>query len=77
MATFVERAGGLEATPLTRALTTLRAKRIVSLDQPLSTLRSKVPRYRVTDPYLRFWLAFIGPAMAEIERGPMSASWPG
>ena len=67
--TIGQRAGGLQATSLTRALTTLRDKRIVSVDQPLSTSRSKVPRYRVTDPYLRFWLAFVGPAMAEIERG--------
>lgn len=78
-----QRAGGLQSTPLTRALSTLREKRIVSMDQPLSTSRSKVPRYRVTDPYLRFWLAFIGPAMPEIERGAhervlarLRTSWP-
>ena len=68
-ANIAQRAGGLHSTALTRALTTLRDKRIVTMDQPLSTSHSKVPRYRVTDPYLRFWLAFIGPALAEIERG--------
>lgn len=82
-ANIAQRAGGLHSTPLARALTTLRDKRIVTMDQPLSTSRSKVPRYRVTDPYLRFWLAFIGPALAEIERGAharvlarLRASWP-
>ncbi len=30
---------------------------------------SKDRRYRVTDPYLRFWLHLLGPSMDEIERG--------
>lgn len=64
-----QRAGGLQATSLTRSLTLLRDKGIISVDQPLSTSSTKAPRYRVTDPYLRFWLTFVGPALPEIERG--------
>jgi hypothetical protein len=62
-------AGGLAATPLQRSLSTLVDKRIVAGDLPLSTRPSKDRRYRVTDPYLRFWLRFIAPNMPEIERG--------
>lgn len=62
-------AGDLAATPLNRSLTTLTEKRIVAAELPLSTQPSKDRRYRITDPYLRFWLRFLGPAMSEIERG--------
>nr|WP_083828248.1 MULTISPECIES: DUF234 domain-containing protein [Protofrankia] len=36
---------------------------------PLSTQPSRETRYVVADPYLRFWLTFLGPNLAEIERG--------
>jgi hypothetical protein len=36
---------------------------------PLSTKPSKDRRYRVTDPYLRFWLRFLADYTGEIERG--------
>jgi AAA+ ATPase superfamily predicted ATPase len=62
-------AGGLRAMSLNRALDLLTAKRIVTRDLPLSTKPSKEARYRVADPYLRFWLAFVAPHLAEIERG--------
>ncbi|HEX4724288.1 MAG TPA: DUF234 domain-containing protein [Pseudonocardiaceae bacterium] len=62
-------AGGLAATSLQRSLLTLTDKRIVAADLPLSTRPSKDRRYRIADPYLRFWLRFLAPAMAEIERG--------
>jgi hypothetical protein len=61
--------GGMQAAPLTRALRLLRDKRVISQDLPLSTKPSKEARYRVADPYLRFWLFFVGPHLAEIERG--------
>lgn len=32
-------------------------------------LWSNQSRYRVTDPYRRFWLTFLGPHVPEIERG--------
>jgi hypothetical protein len=62
-------AGGMAAAPLQRSLATLIDKRIVAGDLPLSTRPSKDRRYRITDPYLRFWVRFLAPAMAEIERG--------
>lgn len=62
-------AGDLAAAPLSRSLTVLTDKRIVATELPLSTRPSKQRRYRITDPYLRFWLRFLGPAMPEIERG--------
>jgi uncharacterized protein len=42
---------------------------IIAGDLPLSVRPSKDRRYRITDPYLRFWLRFLAPSMAEIERG--------
>ncbi len=63
-------AGDLQQASLNRSLRLLATKRVVAVDQPLSTKAgSKDTRYRVADPYLRFWLAFLGPHMAEIERG--------
>lgn len=62
-------AGDLNQSTLDRALKLLVAKRIVAADQPLSTKKPADKRYRVADPYLRFWLAFVGPHIAEVERG--------
>lgn len=61
-------AGGIAHTTLTRATEVLVDKRIVAAELPLSTRASKERRYRVTDPYLRFWLTFVAPHLAEIER---------
>jgi hypothetical protein len=62
-------AGGLPATSLNRALQLLTAKRVVEAVTPLSTRPSKERRYYVADPHLRFWLAFLGPHLTEVERG--------
>lgn len=62
-------AGGLGATPVQRALSILTSKRLVADDLPLSTRPSREHRYRIVDPYLRFWLNFVAPNMPEIERG--------
>ncbi|MFE3205658.1 ATP-binding protein [Embleya sp. NPDC059237] len=63
-------AGDIAGASLTRALTLLTHKRIVAAETPLSTKpANKDTRYRVTDPHLRLWLAFVGPHLAEIERG--------
>lgn len=61
-------AGGISHTTLTRATEVLVRKRMVAAELPVSTRPSKERRYRVTDPYLRFWLTFVGPHLAEIER---------
>jgi len=61
-------AGGINHASLTRALDRLTAKGIVSAELPVSLMPSRERRYRITDPYLRFWLRFLEPHMAEIER---------
>jgi hypothetical protein len=55
---------------LSPILSTLVDKRVLAVDQPLSTrpdTRNK--RYRVADSYLRFWLTFLQRGIPEIERG--------
>jgi AAA+ ATPase superfamily predicted ATPase len=76
-------AGGLPATSLNRALQVLGAKRVVEAVTPLSTRPSKETRYYIADPHLRFWLAFLGPYLTEVERGRgdltltrIRTSWP-
>jgi uncharacterized protein len=61
-------AGGISHSTLTRATDVLTQKRVVAAELPLSLQPSKERRYRVADPYLRFWLAFLDPHMAEVER---------
>ena len=61
-------AGGIAHTTLTRATELLTRKGMVAAELPVSLRPSKERRYRVTDPYLRFWLTFLEPHMAEIER---------
>lgn len=62
-------AGGLTGTSLTRALDELRSAHLVSRDQPFSLRRPSDTRYSVTDPFLRFWLRFVEPHLADIDRG--------
>lgn len=61
-------AGGINGTSLTRALDRLTAKGMVAAELPVSLLPSRQRRYRISDSYLRFWLRFLEPHMAEIER---------
>jgi uncharacterized protein len=75
---------GIPQQSLNRSLDLLvNKKRVVSADRPLSAKPSKDTRYVVADPYLRFWLRFIGPNMERIERGrgelvaqEIENSWP-
>ncbi|MBV1851482.1 ATP-binding protein [Catellatospora tritici] len=62
-------AGEIPKASLTRALNLLATKRVVASALPLSTQPSRETRYAVADPHLRFWLAFVGPHLPEIERG--------
>lgn len=60
----------LNASSLTASLDVLLRKRVVAADVPLSVrAASKDRRWRIADPSLRFWLAFVEPALAEIDRG--------
>ncbi|NEW40082.1 ATP-binding protein [Nocardia cyriacigeorgica] len=72
-ATIAAQAGGDGALPsgtLTPLLSMLQAKRIVAADLPLSTKSdTRNKRYRIADPYLRFWLAFLQRGIPLIERG--------
>src|SRR3984957_14189677 len=61
-------AGGISHSTLTRATELLASKGVVAGEVPLSLHPSKERRYRVTDSYLRFWLAFLGPHLTEIDR---------
>lgn len=62
--------GMLPSGTLTPLLNTLQAKRIVATDLPLSIKSdTKNKRYRIADPYLRFWLAFLQRGIPLIERG--------
>ncbi|WP_030181678.1 ATP-binding protein [Streptomyces sp. NRRL S-813] len=71
--TIAAQAGGAGALPsgtLSPLLNTLQAKRVIATDLPLSAKPdSKNKRYRIADPYLRFWLAFLQRGIPLIERG--------
>lgn len=60
---------GVPRQSLERALQLLVAKRVIARELPLSTRPSREARYHVADPYLRFWLRFVEPAIPEVERG--------
>lgn len=61
-------AGGIAHSTLTRAADLLISKGVVSGELPAGLAPSKERRYRITDSYLRFWLAFLGPHLAEVDR---------
>lgn len=61
-------AGGIAHSTLTRAADLLVDKRIVAAELPVSLQPSKERRYRITDSYLRFYFAFLGSHLAEIDR---------
>jgi uncharacterized protein len=61
-------AGGIAHSTLTRATDLLTDKRVVVGDLPVSLHPSKERRYRITDSYLRFWFAFLGPHLTEVDR---------
>jgi uncharacterized protein len=63
-------AGALPSGTLSPLPAMLQAKRVVAADLPLSVKPdSRNKRYRIADPYLRFWLAFLARAIPLIERG--------
>jgi uncharacterized protein len=55
---------------LETTLATLIGKRVIDRVLPYSAVaRPKLPRYYVSDPYLRFWLRFIRASIPALERG--------
>ena len=61
---------GMTQTMLSNSLKDLQSKRVIAADQPLSTATAaKDKRWRVADPALRFWLAFVEPSCGDVERG--------
>jgi uncharacterized protein len=55
---------------LANALRLLEAKRVIAVETPLSARSGeKERRYRVADPYLRFYLAFLRRGLPLVERG--------
>jgi len=61
-------AGGMSHSTLSRSADLLIGKGVIAADLPLALHPSKDRRYRIADPYLRFWLTFIGPYLAEVNR---------
>jgi AAA+ ATPase superfamily predicted ATPase len=61
---------GIPGGSLARSLTLLnQTKRVIAVDEPLSTKPTHDPRYSVSDSYLRFWLRFVQPLLPDISRG--------
>jgi hypothetical protein len=57
-------------TAVTRAMKVLvDLKQIVAVDFPGGRQGSRLKRYRVADPYLRFWFRFVEPQLRNIEIG--------
>ena len=54
---------------LVRCLEQLVERGIVAIDEPLSTAASRHKMYRVDDPFMRFWLAFLFDAAQFIDAG--------
>jgi AAA+ ATPase superfamily predicted ATPase len=55
---------------LSNSLRLLETKRVIAADRPLSArVTDKEKRYRVADPYLRFYLAFLRRGLPLVERG--------
>lgn len=58
------------AAALSAALSRLQWARILAADEPLSTrATSKLRRFRLADPALRYWLAFVEPSLSDVDRG--------
>ena len=68
--TAIANRAGVTQPSLARTLQLLvNGKRLLRMERPLSGRRSRLTRYTVADPYLRFWLAFVGPGLEQVLRG--------
>ncbi|NEE03772.1 ATP-binding protein [Phytoactinopolyspora halotolerans] len=61
---------GLSERSLVNSLNLLKEKRVIAAEDPqaLRVVRRRT-RYRVADPYLRFWLSFLAERVDDIARG--------
>lgn len=69
---------GLESTNVSRYLNMLQHLGIVERQVPATEQRpeqSKNGRYRITDPYLRYYYRFIAPNRTSLERGLTQQAW--
>lgn len=66
----IARVANVASTNLRRSLDLLEErKRVIASERPLSIRRSTDTRYYIDDPYLRFYMRFIDPNLADIQRG--------
>ncbi len=67
----IQSRSGVKGNTLTAALEVLvEAKRLVARELPYAAPPGRTAaKYTVIDPYLRFWLRFVGPHIAELSRG--------
>jgi hypothetical protein len=67
----IQSRSGVKGNTLTAALEVLvERKRLVARELPYAAPPGKTAaKYVVADPYLRFWLRFVGPHVAELSRG--------
>ncbi|MPY95484.1 MAG: hypothetical protein GEV08_21230 [Acidimicrobiia bacterium] len=63
--------GSAAGTATTRAVKVLsEAKGVLAVDRPVGSARtSRLRRYRITDPYLRFWFRFVERQVPNMARG--------
>lgn len=62
--------GGFPSASLSQSLARLMERRLLAADEPLSVRPgSKLRRFRIADPALRYWLAFVYPALTDVDRG--------
>jgi AAA+ ATPase superfamily predicted ATPase len=60
---------GMPRASLDQALRLLADRRVVARRLPYSTRASKLARWAIVDPYMRFWLRFVEPSIELVERG--------
>lgn len=67
----IQSRSGVKGNTLTAALEVLvDVKRLVARELPYAVPPSRTPAiYTICDPYIRFWLRFVGPHLAELSRG--------
>lgn len=60
---------GMPRASLDQALRLLADRRVVERRLPYSTRASRLARWAIADPYMRFWLRFVEPSIELVERG--------